>query len=310
MAAEIRAWPDGVQRVIERELARGNRITEIDYGFPAPPVGAIARMEQSVATASGADLDVEPCRYPNWDNSAGFKDAAKGHFFVLGPEEAAPEKPKPEPIPSVDYVPPPRQPTGGPVFDRFVKSMQIDYEKWREGIGYDLEAIAEANDEDRAQIVQMLIRQGLEGWRDVQALAAIGSEQAKEALREAMRVGTGEVRMAVLDYAPELADDAERTKLIVRALETGEFYADLTRALDWAAEFHPPEVEDALWRGIRDREGGIACHFAALLMYIHGQAKSRFDWDHRPFFLKFNTDSPTERASMLEELKRRLGKRE
>ena len=32
---------------------------------------------------------------------------------------------------------------------RFIESMKIDYEKWHDGIGYDLKALAEANREER-----------------------------------------------------------------------------------------------------------------------------------------------------------------
>jgi len=32
---------------------------------------------------------------------------------------------------------------------RFIKSMNIDFEKWHDGIGYDLEALKEANDKER-----------------------------------------------------------------------------------------------------------------------------------------------------------------
>ncbi len=40
---------------------------------------------------------------------------------------------------------------------RFEKSMEIDYEKWHEGIGYDVEAIGAAFSTEHKAIVQILI---------------------------------------------------------------------------------------------------------------------------------------------------------
>jgi len=38
--------------------------------------------------------------------------------------------------------------------------MAIDYEKWREGVGYDLEAIREASHEERQAIEILLLNRG------------------------------------------------------------------------------------------------------------------------------------------------------
>ena len=35
---------------------------------------------------------------------------------------------------------------------RFIDSMKIDFEKWHDGIGYELEALGEANYEERLAI--------------------------------------------------------------------------------------------------------------------------------------------------------------
>jgi len=44
-----------------------------------------------------------------------------------------------------------------------------------------------------------------------------------------------------------------------------------------------------------------------MLLFVHGQADSSFDWDQRPFFLKFNTADRTEREAMFRELCDRIG---
>jgi hypothetical protein len=66
-------------------------------------------------------------------------------------------------------------------------------------------------------------------------------------------------------------------------------------------------VIDALLRGAVHREGEVAVHFAALLFYLHGKSKEPFDWEHRPFFLRFHTDNPEERKAVFQELCTILG---
>lgn len=99
----------------------------------------------------------------------------------------------------------------------------------------------------------------------------------------------------------------ERSATLVAALENTDFYAGLTQALLEVESFHPPEVIAALLRGVLARNGDHACHFAAMLMFLHGKAESAFDWELRPFFLRFNTADRTEREAMFRELCGRIG---
>lgn len=55
------------------------------------------------------------------------------------------------------------------------------------------------------------------------------------------------------------------------------------------------------------RTGGPPVHFAAMLMFLHGQAASAFDWDLRPFFLEFNTDDGAKRRALFRDLCTRIG---
>jgi hypothetical protein len=197
--------------------------------------------------------------------------------------------------------------SSSPRVKQFVASMAIDYEKWREGIGYDLDALKGATRKELREIEALLFAQGITGWRDVQALAALGTSRSRAALREALHSGSEEVRMAVHSYAPETLTDAERTASLVRALENAEFYGGLTQALGEVEEFHPPEVIDALLRGLSRRDGGTACHFAAMLYYLHGKSSMPFDWDHRPFFLRFNTENAAERKEAIRDLCATIG---
>jgi hypothetical protein len=200
----------------------------------------------------------------------------------------------------------PRPPSSDSAAERFARSMALDYERWHDGIGYDLDALRAATPAERVAIEAMLLAHAPRSWCDVEALAALDTPRARAALAAWMEDGSDEVRLAVLRHAPALVDESRRTAALVRALESAEFYGGLTRALDEAAELHPPEVVAALLRGARERDGEVAVHCAALLLYVHGLAPEPFDMAQREFFLRFNTADAGERAAAYAELCRRL----
>jgi hypothetical protein len=190
---------------------------------------------------------------------------------------------------------------------RFERSMVRDQETWREGIGYDLDAIAEASQAERAAIESILLHRDPLAWYDVEALAALDTPGARRALLDALHDDDPEVVAAVSRHAPDLIGEEARAAALVRGIETAEIYGALTSVLLQVEEFHPPAVLDALMRGVERREGDVAMHLAAMLLFLHGQASAPFDWDQRPFFLRFNTEDPAERAPAIAELRARLG---
>jgi hypothetical protein len=126
-------------------------------------------------------------------------------------------------------------------------------------------------------------------------------------LKTAAVQGDATVRLAVANYASELLEPDQRSTSLIKALREAGHFSGLTQALDETATFHPPEVITELWRGLRQREGDIAVHFAAMLYHLYGKTEEIFDWDLRPFFLRFNTDDPAERESAIQELCTKVG---
>jgi HEAT repeat protein len=185
--------------------------------------------------------------------------------------------------------------------------MVIDVEKWRDGIGYDLDALRESVGAEREAIEDLLLAHSPRDWRDVEALALLGTDAARDALMDALYDADPEVRLAVVRYAPDLVSAPERTESLVRAIRTAQAMEGLSQILDEAEEFHPPRVIDALLRGALEGDGTAAVHFAALLLYLHGQAEEPFDWAQRPFFLRFNTDDSKERLEPFLELCAKIG---
>lgn len=191
---------------------------------------------------------------------------------------------------------------------RFAASRQIGFEAWHDGLGYDIALIDQASAEERAAIEALLLAGPVADWRDIEALAALATPAAQSALRQVLAGGNDQLKTAVLRFAPELAQSAQRAATLVSALDTGRFYHGLTQALDQVEEFHPPEVIDALWRGVRQREGEVAIHFAAMLLYLHGKAEAPFDMEQRPFLLRFVTEDRKEREAAIQDLRERIGK--
>jgi hypothetical protein len=185
--------------------------------------------------------------------------------------------------------------------------MEMNYEKWHDGIGYDIGLIEKATPEELVDLERFLVNRPVSDWRDVEALAALNSPRARVLLRKTLKSKDHELRVAVTDYASDLVSEDERIDTLLAALEGSEIYGGLTQALLQVEEFHPPQVIDALLRGVLARDGETAVHFSAMLMFLHGKAETSFDWDKRPFFLKFHTGVRAEREAAFRELCKKIG---
>jgi hypothetical protein len=306
-SGRLAGFPPELRALLEAELEAGNEIVEVASCFPAPPAGAYVKLARPVATRrrrSGGGI-----RFVDRASSlyAGeFSDERRFHFILEPPRP-------PDPEPDMDAIregrSAPRAAAPVPEGDavaRFARSMEIDYEKWHDGIGYDLDVVSAASAEERARIEELLLARGAADWRDVEALAALGTPGARAVLRRALATGSHDIRMAVLTHAPDVASEEERARVLVAALQHADFFGGLSRALDGAEAHHPPEVIDALLKGTLERAGDVAVHFAALLLFLHGKAPERFDWAQRPFFLRFAGDA-REREAAFRELCARIG---
>jgi hypothetical protein len=189
---------------------------------------------------------------------------------------------------------------------RFEASMEIGFEEWHDGIGYDIEAIRIASQAERDAIEQLLLNHWPRDWRDIEALAEINTKCARETIKKAIKDTNPVVRVAVSRFAPDLVTDNERTQSITDALQNAEIYFGLTQVLDEVTRFHPKEVKEALIKGLLNRRGDVAVLFAEMLFYLFGEAKEPFDWGKRPFFLRFNTEYRKERVEVFRELCQKL----
>lgn len=189
---------------------------------------------------------------------------------------------------------------------RFEKSMEINYEKWHDGAGYDIDAIELASPEERKAIQQMLIHHSPRDWRDIEALVQFDTKSAREAIKDAMKDPNPDVRIAVTRFASNLVTNDERSKSLIKALQSAEIFSGLSQTLDDIEDYHPTEVKEELIRGLLSRKGEVAVLFAAMLFYVNGKAAEPFDMKQRPFFLKFNTEKKGERMQAFLELCKQL----
>jgi hypothetical protein len=189
---------------------------------------------------------------------------------------------------------------------RFKKSMEIDYEKWHDGIGYDIDALRLASQTERKAIEQMVINHSPRDWRDIEALAEIDTESARETIKKAIEDPNPDVRVAVTRFAPNLVTNNERSQSIIKALQHAELFNGLSQVLDDVEEYHPMEVKEALIAGLLNREGEVAVLFAGMLFYIYGKTEEPFDMEQRPFFLQFNSENKEQRVQAFRDLCKQL----
>ncbi len=188
----------------------------------------------------------------------------------------------------------------------FRASMVMNHEKWHDGIGYDISLFDEATPAELAAIETILISRGVSDWRDAEALASLDTERSRDILKRAFESGGDEIRFMISRYAPDLAATDERAEALVAILRNAPLFGALSGALDEVADFHPPSIIEALFEGLREREGEVAVHFAAMLFHLHGKSEEPFDFEHRDFFLRFNTSVSEERDKAIQELLERI----
>src|SRR6188474_3179371 len=71
-------------------------------------------------------------------------------------------------------------------FSRFMHSLELDYERWHDGDGYDLEALAAIDTSERGDVVWELARRDAT-WREIEALETIDIPPAFMAIKRALR---------------------------------------------------------------------------------------------------------------------------
>jgi hypothetical protein len=195
----------------------------------------------------------------------------------------------------------------------FLDSMVMDFDKWHDGTGYDLEALGQLGPEERDSIEELLIRNLKDAgdWRDVQALVTLGTPSARMAVDKTRfhhntKIRNYALRIILGNRHSEDMTERERTELeeqIVQAVKRGDF--------EMAESMPTVRVKKALLDSILSAEynSEIRVSAVAFLLYLCGQAPEPFDWSQRPFFLLFSSleRNPKMLQQAWEHLRKRTG---
>lgn len=181
----------------------------------------------------------------------------------------------------------------------------MNLERWHDGQGYALDLLDEADPEERAAIESLILSRTPTDWRDIEALARLDSDPAREKIRRAWEGGDFGLRLGVAMHAPDRVDPGELADWLAEALRGRDVQDGFTGAMLVVETLHPPVVIEALLHGAREREPAIAYDCASMLLMLHGIIDSQYDFSERPFLLRFVEE---DRESAYRELCERIGK--
>lgn len=189
---------------------------------------------------------------------------------------------------------------------RFLDSMALDLDRWREGDGYDLAALDGLSRAERTHVLQVLLEH-LDGpaadWRDVDAVAALGTRAAKAALQRLADHPNGEVRLRAARRRDEMRGASRAEREVLRLLAHPDDDTSIDQLLSMAEEHPTPKVREALVAcAMGDGPPELRVNAAALALYLAGVAAEPFDWEYRPLFLKFGEADRSVRQAALAEL--------
>lgn len=184
----------------------------------------------------------------------------------------------------------------------FKSSMILDYEKWHDGFGYDVELIDQMSAEQRDEIERHLREKGVSDWRDLETLERLGTESALALIVDARQSDTEALALRAHEYGPP-PSTSDRETAILQGLSSDEGMLD---AIDDAADHPSPRIIAKLFECARDATSTEAYQAALALYFIHGKVDSMHSWDHRSFLLRFVDPGP-DKDQAVEELRETLG---
>lgn len=182
-------------------------------------------------------------------------------------------------------------------FNRFQRSMAIDYAKWHDGVGYALEEVPQLSADERELAEQLVLSRGASDWRDVEALDAFGSPRALAAMQQALDSADLTVKLEAatrLRRRSLLSDDAI-DDILIQALDHATLRNGLTQLLQMVSQHPSPAVKRKLLACTLTGHDDLRAHAAALVHFLYGKSQSTFDVAHRPLYLRFNSPFMAER---------------
>lgn len=194
----------------------------------------------------------------------------------------------------------------------FLASMNIGYDQWREGTGYDLASLASLSGADRAEAERVLLKRGCADWRDVEALARLATPRAGAALAAALKSPDRVIRLAAAEALHSAGALTNLTPVILDALRVGLRDDSVRhRVMDFIAAHAPcdPAVARETLALLPKADGLAAFQFASIALYLGGVTSDVFDWNERAFLQRFSSGDRADRSAAMVELLERIRKR-
>ena len=188
-------------------------------------------------------------------------------------------------------------------YKRFIGSMQIGYEQWHDGIGYDLAALDELSESERGDVGRILVSRAEKDWRDLEALDRLASSASIEAILKARKSPDPEIRLHAHEVGPAPSQE-EWDEAILYSLPKVEPFAGLSITIRCAVAHPSSAVREGLWAQIKDPASKIAYHCAEAIAHIERVTKSIYSDRHRPLFLRLVGPASPDREEAVSEIER------
>lgn len=180
---------------------------------------------------------------------------------------------------------------------RFQASRELDYERWHDGVPYDLDALREMSEPQLQRIERELSQLERPDWRDIDALDVLGTPGALAALERYTSTASPAVRVRAARILARRGRPEFLERTIVAALAACLEYDTFTEILEAAQALPTARVKSALVAAALRGPRVLRVHAAAMLLFLAGGSKEPFDWEHRQLFLQFNVDDPKARMA-------------
>lgn len=193
-------------------------------------------------------------------------------------------------------------------YARFRAGIVPAWQEWRADQTYDVAALAEMTEAERAEIVGLLADRS-PTWREVEALAAIDADAARQAIEAAAKNHLSiDARLAAAEVMHDQGRLPDLDALLAREIRNLSRPAEgLQRALR-LAECHPTETvkQALLWASYNATECAPPC--ASLLLMLTGAGRPPFPEQVKQLLLKLDLhNSSFDRKAAFDELCRLVG---
>jgi hypothetical protein len=168
-------------------------------------------------------------------------------------------------------------PKHSPAYEKFLSSVVPIWEQWRDDQTYDVAAIAKMTAGERKEVFGLLTGRDVT-WREVEALAAIDTPEARAAVDEASKHHLSiDTRLAAAEAMHRQGRLPDLDSFLAKQIRQLYQLANGLRRALLLAERHPSETvkQALLWASTNQTECAPEC--AKLLLALTGAAEEPFD---------------------------------